>query len=962
MCTYTQNVANYELYLVMKKKLFFIAIMLLCGICIESYATISIIPKPAIIREGKESFIFDKKLKVWCQDAQLDSITSTWIGLYQKAYSPGVYELPSGFERVVSSTELPKIIISKKQKKSDIILMIDKTLEAEEYNLKISKENIIIKGGTDSGVWWGLQTLSQILIQKINSQPGINCYHLPELIIEDRPAFSYRGAMLDCCRHFFNIDEVKKYIDILAIHKINVLHWHLTDDQGWRIEIKKYPLLTAIGSIRKETMIGHYRQKLGGDGKTYGGYYTQEQIKDIIRYASERKITIIPEIEMPGHSQAALASYPNLGCTDKKYEVRTVWGISNDVVCLGKEETYNFFMDILDEVSSLFPSQYIHIGGDEARSENWKTCPLCQKKMKELGYSSEKQLQGYLVSVMENHLKEKGKKIIGWDEIVTAGISKNAVVMCWRGPEWGIKAANMGNNVVMVPRTHFYFDYYQTNNPELNKEPLAIGGNLNIEKSYSFNPFDNIKEGEKKNIIGIQASLWTEYIDSFDKLQHFLLPRIASLSENAWSKSKDSYKNFIKRVRYGIIPVYQYMGYNYAPYAFKVPNFEENEIPDYKLPELLKTEKGNNITTSSEWIRKRRPEIMNFFTNQVYGTIPEKDVKMTYKCLEESKVAIKGKASRKQIELTFSRNGISKKVLLLVLIPNNITKPVPCFLGFNFKGNNTISFDKDVIPSQYSEFPIGNGALRWDIESIIDSGYALVTAHYYDFFYDKENGDFEGKYPLSIMSLFGKNSSSDFLSNEGKAISAWAWGYSRIIDYISINESSIDNKKIAILGHSRLGKAALWAGANDNRIALVISNNSGCCGSAISKRRIGEDYRRIMRFKHWFCTNFYRYIDNEESMPYDQHELIALIAPRPVYIASAIGDIFSDPKGEFLSSYCASPAWKLFGLDGIKNDKFPEINTPINDGYVGYHVREGKHGVTYLDWKFYIEFANKFLK
>ena len=287
-------------------------------------------------------------------------------------------------------------------------------------------------------------------------------------------------------------------------------------------------------------------------------------------------------------------------------------------------------------------------------------------------------------------------------------------------------------------------------------------------------------------------------------------------------------------------------------------------------------------------------------------------------------------------------------------MPNGVEGPVPCFLGFNFQGNQTTSFDPAVIPSQYSEYPVGNRDSRWDVESVVDAGYALVTAHYYDFFYDREDDDFEGKYPKSIFALFGRNSSAGFSGTEGRAI--------RVLDYLAGSEERIDPSRVAVMGHSRLGKAALWAGANDPRFALVISNDSGCCGAALSKRRIGEDLHRILRFRHWFCKDFDKYADNEEALPFDQHELLALIAPRPLYVASAAGDVWADPKGEFLAAAEASRVYALYGLEGLPVDGIPSVGVPLHGGRVGYHIRDGKHDVTPLDWTHFISFADKQLK
>ncbi len=439
---------------------------------------------------------------------------------------------------------------------------IDETLGAEEYELTISRDEIAVKAGSEAGVFYAKGTLDQIIAQSPDNV-------LPCLTVKDKPQFAYRGAHLDCCRHFWTVDEIKTWIDMIAMHKINVFHWHLTEDQGWRIEIKKYPLLTEYGSIRKKTIAGHLFNSTGYDETPYGGFYTQEQVKEVVAYAAERFITVVPEIEMPGHAVAALACYPELGCTGGPYEVWPDWGVSEDVFCIGKEATFEFLENVLDEVCELFPSEYIHIGGDEAPRVRWENCPDCQKRMKEEGLESEAQLQSYLVARIEKYLNAKGKKIIGWDEILEGGVTPTATVMSWRGPEGGIAAAKQGNNVIMAPNSNFYFDYYQTQDPEKNGEPLGIGGHLNLEKCYSFDPFDQLDENTKNHIWGIQANTWTEYITTFDHVMWMDLPRMAALAEVAWSAERTSYQNFVDRVQTALLPLYEERGYNYAPFAFE---------------------------------------------------------------------------------------------------------------------------------------------------------------------------------------------------------------------------------------------------------------------------------------------------------------------------------------------------------------------------------------------------------
>ena len=400
---------------------------------------------------------------------------------------------------------------------------------------------------------------------------------------------------LDVARHFFSVDEVKRYIDLLAMHKLNVFHWHLTDDQGWRIEIKKYPKLTEIGSIRKYTMVEKNFDQY--DNTPYGGYYTQEQIRDIVNYAKERFITIIPEVDLPGHMVAALASYPSLGCTGGPYEVQGVWGVHPDVLCAGKEETYEFVTDVLSEVIELFPSRYIHIGGDECPKDRWKKCPLCQARIRKLGlktdkeHTAEERLQSYFMTRVEKFLNENNRQIIGWDEILEGGAAPNATVMSWRGTDGGVQAAKLRHNVVMTPNTYLYFDYYQSEDTQT--EPLAIGSYVPLERVYDFEPVpDTLDNDSKKYILGAQANLWTEYISDFKQVEYMLLPRLDALSEVQWTQPENkNWVNFLDRLQHNI-QVYDLKGYNYGKHIFGI-NPEYRIIPEKHCIEVTLRTQGD---------------------------------------------------------------------------------------------------------------------------------------------------------------------------------------------------------------------------------------------------------------------------------------------------------------------------------------------------------------------------------
>ena len=408
------------------------------------------------------------------------------------------------------------------------------------YQLKIHSE-IVLEFNEDAMAFAGVNTILQLVDKQLSGRIVV-----PFCTIEDSPRFEWRGLHLDVSRHFFTVEEVKRFIDLMALYKFNKFHWHLTDDQGWRIEIHKYPLLTEIGAFRDSTVIGHYGDKPRKyDHIKYGGYYTQKQIREVVAYATERYIDVIPEIEMPGHSRAALAAYPELSCTGEKLPVEGLWGIFDDIYC-SKPETISFLQDVIEEVVTLFPYEYVHIGGDEAPKTRWNKCSECQKVMYENNLKDAHELQSYFIQQMDAFLTSKGKKIIGWDEILEGGLSPNAAVMSWRGQEGGVEAASHQHEVVMSPTTYCYFDYYQGTGK---KEPLAIGGYLPLEKVFQFNPVPvALTEENQKYVLGGQANLWTEYIPSMQHLEYMTYPRALALIQTLWCKDKGSYEDFLQHI------------------------------------------------------------------------------------------------------------------------------------------------------------------------------------------------------------------------------------------------------------------------------------------------------------------------------------------------------------------------------------------------------------------------------
>lgn len=450
----------------------------------------------------------------------------------------------SGLNLVISKGKRPKI--------NCIWFTIDTSFNSaqplfrrnEGYQLSISSNNIQIKAAHGKGLFYGMQSLIQ-LIQK----PAGGHLAIQSCIIKDEPRFSYRGMHLDVGRHMFPLASIKKWIDMLALYKINTFHWHLTDDQGWRIEVKKYPLLQSVSAYRKETIVGHKRADPHVfDGKPYGGYYTQEEIKDVVRYAMDRHIDVIPEIDMPGHAQAVLAAYPQLGCTGGPYQTATYWGVFEDVFCAGKEETFQFLTDVMDEVLPLFPSSYIHIGGDECPKTRWKTCARCQERIKKEHLKDEQELQSYFIKRMEKYLENKGRKIIGWDEILEGGLAPSATVMSWQGLEGGIAAAKMKHEVIMTPEKYVYLDYYQSYQEN---EQIAAGGFTPLSKLYGYEPVPQALNAEEATYIkGVQANVWSEYLSTPEKAEYMMFPRILALAEIAWTpKHLKNYTGFLMRLR-----------------------------------------------------------------------------------------------------------------------------------------------------------------------------------------------------------------------------------------------------------------------------------------------------------------------------------------------------------------------------------------------------------------------------
>ena len=534
---------------------FWLLLVCVCASCAKrEKANYQVIPLPQEINltEGK-NFVLDRSVCIITPEENAQ--------LYRNAEFLAEYvKEATGIELSITTDETVSPAIR-------LALGVDDE-KTEAYLLTIDDSQVSITGASEAGVFYGIQTLRKSL-----PKGKFEAVELPAANIFDYPRFAYRGAHFDVSRHFFPVDSVKRFIDMLALHNINRFHWHLTDDQGWRIEIKKYPELTTVAAYRPETVIG--RNSGEYDGTPHDGHYTQDEAREIVAYAAERHITVIPEIDLPGHMQAALAAYPQFGCTGGPYEVWKMWGVSENVLCAGNDETLRFIEDIFTEIIDIFPSEYIHVGGDECPKVRWTTCPKCQKRIKQLGikgdakHSKEEYLQSFVINHAEKFLNSKGRQIIGWDEILEGGLAPNATVHSWRGIGGGIEAARQGHDVIMSPTTFMYFDYYQTKDTD--NEPLAIGGYLPLEKVYEFEPLpEALTSEEAKHIIGVQANLWTEYIPTYSHVEYMELPRMAALAEVQWCMPEQkNYEQFLQRIPQ-MVKTYDMKGFNYATHVFDV--------------------------------------------------------------------------------------------------------------------------------------------------------------------------------------------------------------------------------------------------------------------------------------------------------------------------------------------------------------------------------------------------------
>lgn len=508
-------------------------------VAMHASSAADIIPKPVSLDMLEGIFEMDEGTSIVFEKGSADAESAAHY--LASVLSPATgYALPVAAAENVDGTE-----------KAIVLSIIDEegVLGREGYRLRVERDQVQIDAPYGAGLFYGIQTLRQLFPVEIFSASRIDnvAWTIPCVAVEDSPRFQWRGMCLDVARHFMPKEFVKKYIDAIALHKMNSLHLHLTDDQGWRIEIKKYPRLTEVGAWRDETVAGHVRDvPRTFDGKRHGGFYSQSDMREIVAYAAARHVNIVPEIEMPGHAQAAIAAYPELGNVSEKLDVWTIWGVNKNIFN-AEENTILFLQDVLEEVVDLFPSTYIHVGGDEAVKDQWEASAAVQERMKTLGLQDESEMQSYIIRRMDSFLTGKGRRLVGWDEILEGGLAEGATVMSWRGDEGGIAAAKAGHDVVMAPTSHTYFDYYQ-DDPK--NEPLAIGGHLPLEDVYAFNPVpEALTAEEARHILGTQGQLWTEYIESPDHAEYMSFPRACALAEVAWTPQDDrAYGDFLARL------------------------------------------------------------------------------------------------------------------------------------------------------------------------------------------------------------------------------------------------------------------------------------------------------------------------------------------------------------------------------------------------------------------------------
>ena len=829
-----------------------------------------------------------------------------------------------------------------------VAVVRDASLPPEGYRLSVTADGVEIKCSDGAGETYARQTLAQL---KVGEDGGYSCVE-----IVDAPKYRWRGLMLDDARHFFGKEVVKAFLDRMVEHKFNIFHWHLVDDQGWRIEIRKHPELVEYGA-KRPCSVKYGTHPSWPDGKLhfelnnepYGPfYYTQDDIREILAYAKERHITVVPEIELPGHVRAMLAAHPEYSCVGEKLPrtPRVYWSIEDEVLCAGNDGGIKLLEEIFDEVCELFPdSPVIHIGGDECPKKRWKECPKCQARIKDLGLKDENALQAWLTTRFARYLEAKGRRVLGWDEILNGDVPSSAIGMSWRTARHGRsvmtagEAARRGHDVVCTPNTFCYLDYTQ----DLKDDPYCyIGGCLPLKRCYWFDPAAGVEEKYRHRILGGQGNCWTEYtINRFD-LEWKTWPRACAIAEVLWSgperRDWDGFRRRLAVHRRRLVK----SGLNCAPFDDDAEPMPEN------VPELMTTFDGRKVDCTEMWEKVRRPELKERFLEKFYGVRPAAAEKpeVSFSAEEPDREMIDGKAIRKRVRISYKGPYGSNSFVATAFIPKS-ERPVPAFL---------LICNRDPKLNLDPERKVKSGF--WPVEEIVARGYAAIAFWNGDICKDNYNPSttfLDGVFPC-----FERPQDRD--DRSWAVLSAWAWGASRVMDWIE-TEPLLNAKRVAVVGHSRGGKTSLLAGVTDERFAMTCVNDSGCGGAKLAHIDLpeSEHYNAFLRSRvtYWFCGAFQRYCVNKDTeLEIDQHQWAALIAPRLLAIASASEDKWAGQPGEFHTARLASPAWELYGRKGLSGKVFPPCGVHLADGDVSYHMRSGKHDLTPTDWRLYMNFAD----
>ena len=847
-----------------------------------------------------------------------------------------------------------------------VVVVRDASVAAEGYRLEIRPASVTLTCSDGAGEAYGRETLRQLRVD------GKNEYVCCD--VADAPRYPWRGFMLDEARHFFGKGVVKSVIDQLVRHKMNVLHWHLVDDQGWRLEIKGHPELVEFGATRPQSVkVGAKPAWPNGelsyelDGERYGPFfYTQEDVREILAYAKARHVRVVPEIEMPGHVRALLAAHPELSCVGEKLPrvPRLFWSIEDDVLCAGNDGAVRLMEEILDEVCELFAeSPVIHIGGDECPKMRWKTCAKCQARIKEKGLKDEKALQAWLVTHICRYLEEKGRRVLGWDEVLEGDIPSSTIAMSWRTSRHGpgvmsaAEAARRGHDVVCTPNTVCYLDHAQG----IADDPHAYywDSPVTVKRCYWFDPSEGVAEADRRHVLGGQANCWSESMFNRYDLEWKAWPRACAIAEVLWTGAeRRDWADFARRLSVHVGRLRR-DGVNAASFE------SEDTVEPENVPELMKTFADDPVASVEDWEKVRKPELKKYFLENMYGERPAAAEKPDVSFSPEGpdKVMMDGKAVRKLVRVTYRGPYGTNSFVLTAFIPRQ-ERPAPAFV-LMCNRNAAKNINPDRVNVKRDAF--------WPAEQIVARGYAAVAFFNGDVAVDNYNP--ATAFLSGVFSCYERP--QDRTDTSWGTLSAWAWGASRAMDWIE-REPLIDAKHVGVVGHSRSGKAALVAGVTDERFAMTCSNCSGCGGAKLANIDLPESefYAAfgMSRVTYWFCGGFQRYFVNRDrrifdhdAVPHlgsnqplavDQHAFVALIAPRLLAIGSASEDSWAGPLGEYHTARLASPAWELYGRKGLGEEGCPPEMRPLVGGDVSYHIRAGKHNLTPYDWSVYMDFAD----